>query len=192
MPDKSDQIHYTFFIFTDGNCCKRLFIDKSGYYLLLGLYMKYTLLIFTLVLFNCTGKKEKEKSDQKMENKSMMLGLRTVCYVVPDVNKAKEWYAQAFGVKPYFDQPFYVGFNIGGFELGLQPEEKAPAQKSENVLCYWGVKDIQKDYKRLLQLGATEHEKPTNVGGEIVTASVKDPWGNVVGLIYNPEFKIQE
>jgi lactoylglutathione lyase len=53
------------------------------------------------------------------------------------------------------------------------------------------VHEVDKEYQRLIALGATEHEKPTNVGGEIVTATLKDPWGNVIGLIYNPEFKVQ-
>lgn len=119
-----------------------------------------------------------------------MLGLRTTIYKVPDLQKAKDWYTKAFNHAPYFDEPFYVGFEIGGFELGLLPEESAGVQKSDNVLTYWGVEDIQSEFKRLISLGAREHEKPTNVGGEIITATVKDPWDNVIGLIYNPEFKL--
>jgi lactoylglutathione lyase len=118
-----------------------------------------------------------------------MLGLRTTIYKVSDLAKAKDWYSRAFGVKPYFDEPFYVGFNVGGYELGLLPEGKGTAS-ADNVLSYWGVDEIQKSYDQLISLGATEHEKPTNVGGEIVTASVRDPWGNVIGIIYNPEFKL--
>jgi len=121
-----------------------------------------------------------------------MLGLRTVAYYVADIDKAKAWYAKAFKIVPYFDEPYYVGFNIGGYELGLQPEETTPTVKTENVVAYWGVNDIEKEFKRLIDLGAVEHEKPTNVGGDLLIASVKDPWGNVLGLIYNPEFKVQE
>jgi predicted enzyme related to lactoylglutathione lyase len=122
-------------------------------------------------------------------NTTIMLGLRTTIYKVPDLAKAKAWYIRAFGTKPYFDEPFYVGFNIGGYELGLLPENGA-ANTADNVLSYWGIDDIQKSYDDLIALGATEHEKPTNVGGEIMTATVRDPWGNVIGLIYNPEFKL--
>lgn len=121
--------------------------------------------------------------------KSSILGLRTVGYKVSDITKAKEWYTNAFGTKPYFDQPFYVGFNIGGYELGLQPDESV---KGDNVVTYWGVEDIQTQYDHFLSLGATEHEAPQNVGGEIMVASVKDLWGNIIGLIYNPEFKLSE
>ncbi len=119
-----------------------------------------------------------------------MLGLRTTIYKVSDIEKAKEWYIKAFNTKPYFDQPFYVGFDIGGFELGLQPEEKSTVNKTQSVVAYWGVTEIQKEYDRLVQLGAAEHEKPFNVGGELMTATVLDPWQNIIGLIYNPEFKI--
>lgn len=119
-----------------------------------------------------------------------MLGLRTAIYKVSDVKKATEWYSGVFNTKPYFDEPFYVGFNIGGYELGLQPEEKPVTVKNESVLVYWGVDDVNAVYKRLLEAGATEHEAPQNVGGEIVVATVKDPWGNILGIIYNPEFKV--
>jgi len=118
-----------------------------------------------------------------------MLGLRTTIYRVNDLNKAKTWYAKAFEVAPYFEEPFYVGFNIKGYELGLLPEE-GQSSKGENVLSYWGVEDIQKVYKHLLSLGATTHEKPTNVGGELMVATVKDPWNNIIGIIYNPDFKL--
>lgn len=71
-----------------------------------------------------------------------MLGLRTTIYKVSDLEAAKAWYTQAFGVKPYFDEPFYIGFNIGGYELGLLPEEKPMADRTDNVLSYWGVENI--------------------------------------------------
>jgi lactoylglutathione lyase len=123
--------------------------------------------------------------------KSEFLGLRTVGYYVSNLEEAKKWYAKAFGKEPYFDEPFYVGFNVGGYELGLQPEQEVAREKSENVLAYWGVEDIQKTFERMLSLGATTHEAPQNVGGEIMVATVKDPWNNVIGMIYNPEFKIE-
>lgn len=120
-----------------------------------------------------------------------MLGLRTTINKVSDLEKAKAWYTKAFDIEPYFDEPFYVGFNVGGYELGLLPEEGSTS-KGENVLSYWGVEDIEKVFQHLIDLGATEHEKPTNVGGELMVASVFDPWQNVIGIIYNPYFKLPE
>ncbi len=120
---------------------------------------------------------------------SSILGLRTAIYKVSDITKAKAWYANVFQTTPYFDEPFYVGYNIGGYELGLQPEEQSSV-KADSVLTYWGVEDVEKEYQRFITAGAAEHEKPQNVGGEIIVASVKDPWGNVIGLIFNPEFKL--
>lgn len=118
-------------------------------------------------------------------------GLRTCIYKVADMQEAKKWYTRVFETEPYFDEPFYIGFNIGGYELGLQPEEIDLKEKAESVLTYWGVDDIEKEFERLRELGATDHEPPTGVGGELKVASVKDPWGNIIGLIYNPEFKIK-
>lgn len=117
---------------------------------------------------------------------SPILGLRTAIYKVTDLGKAKEWYSKAFRVEPYFDEPYYVGFNIGGYELGLQPEEVVVG---ENVATFWGVEDIQAEHAYFLECGATEASVPMNVGGEIMVATCKDPWGNLIGLIYNPEFK---
>ncbi len=118
-----------------------------------------------------------------------MLGLRTTIYKVSDLEAAKLWYSKAFQTEPYFDEPFYVGFNIKGYELGLLPEEDA--KKGGCVLSYWGVDDILKTYEYLINLGAKPHEAPTNVGGELMVASVYDPWQNIIGIIYNPDFKLQ-
>jgi predicted enzyme related to lactoylglutathione lyase len=117
-----------------------------------------------------------------------MLGLRTVKYVVPDLARAKAWYAEAFGVEPYFDEPFYVGFNVGGFELGLDPDMSAQAPGAGGATAYWGVPDAAVALERLTVLGAAVHEPLQDVGGGIKVASVLDPFGNVVGIIENPHF----
>lgn len=121
-----------------------------------------------------------------------ILGLRTCIYKVPDLAKAIEWYNKAFSAEPYFNEPFYVGYNIGGYELGLQPGESDPTPISKNIYTYWGVDDIQKIHKHMIDQGATTDEAPTNVGGDMMVASVIDPWGNVIGLIYNPYFKLAD
>lgn len=120
--------------------------------------------------------------------KKEFLGLRTVVYKVGNLQEAKEWYAKAFDLKPYFDEAFYIGFNVGGYELGLLPEENPTNEKTESGIAYWGVEDAQKSYDKLIKLGATMHEEPHDVG--VIVASVKDPWGNIIGIIYNPHFKL--
>jgi lactoylglutathione lyase len=122
--------------------------------------------------------------------KTPFLGLRTTIYKVDDIKEATAWYTKAFGVKPYFDEPFYVGFNIGGYELGLQPEEKPATPKTANVESYWGVEKIEAVFQHLLDHGASVHEAPQDVGGGIKVATVKDPWQNVIGIIFNPHFKL--
>jgi len=117
----------------------------------------------------------------------MLQGLRTVIYPAPDLDRTKAWYARVLGLSPYFDEPFYVGFHVGGFELGLLPEP-APAQAPGGVLAYWGVDDVGAAYTRLLALGARTHEAPKDVGDGITVATVIDPFGNILGLIRNPHF----
>ncbi len=114
-------------------------------------------------------------------------GLRTVIYPTSDLGRAKAWYARAFAVTPYFDEPFYVGFNIGGFELGLVPDGPASAGPA-GVVAYWGVAEVGAAFADLLGLGAAAHEAPKDVGGGITVASVLDPFGNLIGLIHNPNF----
>lgn len=115
----------------------------------------------------------------------MIRGLRTVVYPVGDLAAARRWYAQAFGVEPYFDEPYYVGFAVGGFELGLVPDG---TPGTAGALAYWGVADAKAAFAKLGELGAAEHETPKDVGGGITVASVLDPFGNAVGLIENPSF----
>jgi predicted enzyme related to lactoylglutathione lyase len=119
------------------------------------------------------------------------LGLRTAIYPVPDLARGKAWYAEAFGVSPYFDQPFYVGFNVGGFELGLIPAEGAAQPGVAGVATYWGVANAQAAWDRLLKLGATPHTALADVGEGIRAGELKDPFGNALGIIENPHFPNQ-
>ena len=116
-----------------------------------------------------------------------LLGLRTAIYHVPDLDRAKSWYRSVLGIDPYFDQPFYVGFNVGGFELGLDPAG-GEAVGPGGVVAYWGVERIDEAWARLLSLGGRPESEPTDVGEGIRVATVADPFGNRFGLIENPHF----
>ncbi len=116
----------------------------------------------------------------------MLLGLRTALYPAPDLATAKAWYAELLGQPPYFDQPFYVGFAVGGFELGLLPGA-TPGTAGPQPL--WGVADADAALARLLALGAAPLEPVTDVGEGIRVAAVQDPFGNRLGLIENPHFQ---
>lgn len=119
----------------------------------------------------------------------MLLGLRTAIYPVTDLAMGKEWYTSVLGAGPYFDEPFYVGFSVGGFELGLLPDA-TPGTSGPQPL--WGVDDASSALDRLLALGATMLEPVTEVGEGIKVAAVKDPFGNRLGIIENPHFKLSE
>jgi len=119
------------------------------------------------------------------------LGLRTAVYPVDDLEKAKAWYGSVLETAPYFDTPFYVGFNVGGFELGLHPATATFKPGATGASTYWGVPDADAALARLLGLGAREHEAVQDVGGGIRVAAVLDPFGNVLGIIENPHFKIE-
>lgn len=112
----------------------------------------------------------------------MFLGLRTTIYQANDLQRATGWYTKLVGHEPYFNQPFYVGFRVGGHELGLIPD-------GDGATTYWGTTDIEAEFARVIAIGATAHAAIKDVGEGIRVASVKDPFGNIVGLIENPHFK---
>jgi catechol 2,3-dioxygenase-like lactoylglutathione lyase family enzyme len=118
----------------------------------------------------------------------MFLGLRTVIYRVDD--RAKAWYTEVLGFGPYFDEPFYVGFNVGGFELGLDPDV-AGVTRGDGSVAYWGVPDARAAVDWLVSLGASVRSDVEAVGGDIRVATVNDPFGNVLGVIENPSFRIE-
>ncbi len=119
----------------------------------------------------------------------MFQGLRTVTYGVNDIEQAKKWYSTVLDIEPYFDQPFYVGFNVGGFELGLNPDTKPG---TTGPIAYWGVVNADTVWKRLIELGAQKHEPIQDVGEGIRIGSVTDPFGNTLGIVENPHFSLTE
>ncbi|MEI8056193.1 MAG: VOC family protein [Actinomycetes bacterium] len=111
-------------------------------------------------------------------------GLRTVIYPAPDLAGAKQWFSELLGQEPYFDQPFYVGFEVEGYELGLLPD----ADPDDGAIVYWGVDDVATAVLDACGAGATVHVPLADVGEGIVTASIRTPTGSVVGFIFNPHF----
>ena len=114
----------------------------------------------------------------------MFLGLRSLIYSTPDIAAAKAWYTEILGVEPYFDEPAYVGFDVGGFELGLF----AFGDPAQGPKTYWGVADVDVALAHLLAAGATPEEDVAEVGAGIRMAAVRDPQGAVFGIIENPAF----
>ncbi len=117
-----------------------------------------------------------------------MLGLRTLIFDVADLSGAKAFYEKVLGCAPYFDEPFYVGFDVAGYELGLRPTDGALGPGLGGSTGYLGVGDVAAEVDRIVSLGATVREAPKEVGDGIITAVLADPFGNQLGLIHNPHF----
>ena len=120
----------------------------------------------------------------------MPLGLRTTIYRVPDLERAKSFYSKAFQTEPYFDEPFYVGFDIGGYELGLDPDPDSGTAGAGGSVAYWGVQPIDEALAHFESVGARVVAPVQEVGGGIRVATLADPFGNEVGLIENPHFAL--
>ncbi|WP_027503473.1 VOC family protein [Rhodococcus sp. UNC363MFTsu5.1] len=128
----------------------------------------------------------------------MLRGLTTVSFFADDVAAAKDWYTEVLGTSPYFAREIdgataYVEFRVGDFqhELGIIDARFAPHARTDEPagqLTYWHVDDVQASFDRLLALGATVHDKPTERGPGFVTASVVDPFGNILGVMYNQHY----
>lgn len=112
----------------------------------------------------------------------MFKKIRSVIYHVTSLDEAKEWYKKVTGIEPYFDEPFYVGFDINGFELGLDPDMNK-VHTGNNAVAYWAVNEIENVVEKLTSFGAKINSPVTDVGGGIKAATVRDPFNNVIGLI---------
>jgi predicted enzyme related to lactoylglutathione lyase len=112
-----------------------------------------------------------------------LLGLRTVVYPAPDLARARDWYAAVLEQAPYFDQPFYVGFDVAGSELGLDPDLSDHAPGDAGGTAYWRVADLDAVWARLLAHGAASDMPPRPVGEGVRVARARDPFGNGIGLI---------
>jgi predicted enzyme related to lactoylglutathione lyase len=128
----------------------------------------------------------------------MLRGMATVSYWADDLKAARRWYAELLGVAPYFerpdaDNPAYIEFRIGDYqdELGIIDRKYAPPGAAANpggAVLYWHVDDIEAALVQLKAMGATEYEPLTPREAGFITASVVDPFGNILGVMYNPHY----
>lgn len=128
----------------------------------------------------------------------MLRGLATISYYADDVDAAKTWYSDLLGLEPYFVRPLegppaYVEFRLGDYqhELGIIDRRYAPPAATTGpagVVAFWHVDDLRATYAKLLALGATTYEPPVERGAGFITASVIDPFGNILGIMDNPHY----
>jgi predicted enzyme related to lactoylglutathione lyase len=114
----------------------------------------------------------------------MTEGIKAIIYPVKDLAKAKTLYGKLLDVEPNMDEPYYVGFNVGGQDVGLDPN--GHGQGMTGPVGYWHVDDIERSMKALLEADAEVHQEVKDVGGGKLIASVKDAEGNLIGLLQLP------
>jgi len=115
----------------------------------------------------------------------MFLGLRTTIYPAPRLADSKAWFTHVLGIDPYFDEDFYVGYSVNGYELVLNPH----ADPERGPITYWGVANVDETLARLIEAGTTVDSPVQEVGGAIRVAIVRLPHENgLLGIIENPHF----
>jgi predicted enzyme related to lactoylglutathione lyase len=123
--------------------------------------------------------------------KSALRGLANVSFFADDLDAARAWYADLLGIDPYFVNDGYIEFRLGDHadELGIVDRRYAPTQGgASGAIVYWHTDDLATTFQRALELGATVHDEIRERGHGFVTASVTDPFGNVLGLMSNPNW----
>jgi predicted enzyme related to lactoylglutathione lyase len=128
-----------------------------------------------------------------MESTHTLRGLTTLNFFADDHEAAKKWYTALLGYPPYFDRPGYMEFRIGDYqhELGIIDARFAPPGTNSTpggAIMYWHVDDVEGMLKKLFSLGAKPYEKLMVRGEGFITASVVDPFGNVLGIMYNRHY----
>ncbi|MFN8475237.1 MAG: VOC family protein [Anaerolineae bacterium] len=123
----------------------------------------------------------------------MLRGMTTISYWAEDVEAAKRWYAELLGIEPYFERPGYAEFRVGDYqhELGLIDRRFAPkgmGNDTGGAIVYWHVDDVRAAFDKLVAMGATPLEGPTERGAGFITASVVDPFGNILGIMVNAHY----
>jgi predicted enzyme related to lactoylglutathione lyase len=123
----------------------------------------------------------------------MLRGFATISLWADDLEAAKTWYTELLGIGPYFERPGYYEFRVGDHEdeLGLIDRRYAPGGSAPGpggAVMYWHVDDVRAALAKLLSLGATEYQPYTERGHGFITASVVDPFGNILGIMHNPHY----
>ncbi|MFG1997620.1 VOC family protein [Spirillospora sp. NPDC048911] len=128
----------------------------------------------------------------------MLRGFATINFWVDDVQAASDWYAELLGIEPYFSRPgpdgrpAYIEFRVGDHqaELGLIDSRFGPtgAKGPGGGVMHWHVDDLEATVDKLLSMGATEYQPIHEHGPGFITASVIDPFGNVLGVMYNQHY----
>ena len=129
----------------------------------------------------------------------MFRGFATISLYADDLAAARDWYTRLLEVEAYYAfpeppaAPAYIEFRVGDDEdeLGLIDRRYAPSGASNapgGAVVFWHVDDLTATVEKLLAMGAVEYEPVTERGAGFTTASVVDPFGNVLGVMHNPHY----
>jgi predicted enzyme related to lactoylglutathione lyase len=105
----------------------------------------------------------------------MSPAIRSLVIPVSDLDAAKAVYTALLG-SPHTDESYYVGYNVNGFEVGLNPAGGG------GPVAFADVDDLDTTRDILLAAGATERDAPRQVAPEVRICVLADTDGNPIGL----------
>ncbi len=131
-----------------------------------------------------------------MAKLKVLRGLSTVSFYAAELEKATKWYSELLGIEPYFNVPGYSEFRIGDYkhELGVIDSKYSPKGATDKIggeIAYWHVDDLDGTLELLISKGATLYDPITDRSNgrmAFVTASVIDPFGNILGIMTNKHY----
>jgi predicted enzyme related to lactoylglutathione lyase len=128
-----------------------------------------------------------------MSDTPTLRGMATANYWAADWGAARRWYTELIGASPTLSG---TGMPSGGSATGrprrglVDARYRPPGAAADlgGAVLYWHVADLPGMVQRLLAMGATAHEPVQDRDHGFVTATVVDPFGNLLGVMHNPRY----
>ena len=115
----------------------------------------------------------------------MIKSIKSIVYPSANIDADVAFWTKVLGKEPYFNEHYYVGFRMDGYELGLDPN--AISEGVTQPVTYWDVADIEEEVAKLVALGMTLHEPIQELSSGVKIAKLKDTAGYMFGLVSSQE-----
>ena len=106
--------------------------------------------------------------------------VKTILFPTSDIEATKRLFTRLLGTEPFVDEPYYVGFQIGDIQIGIDPSGEDRGMTGATP--FFEVGDIRATIAELTASGADLVEDARGVGGGKQIAMLSDSEGSMIGL----------